>query len=197
MKPLSLNAPHLIVMVGIPGSGKTFFADKFAATFNAPIVSFEKIAQEIYGSYNLTSDEQAVVVRVSHSLLAQLLKTGQTVVYEGITDTRTTRQALAKIAQDNNYEPLMVWVQTESVAAKTRATKSIRGVPAMTVDQFDTVLRRFTVPNAGERAVVISGKHTYASQLRIVLKRLADVRAIKADASAQHRIIESRQIIVR
>ena len=38
MKSLQLDKPHAIVMVGIPGSGKSFFADKFSAMFNAPYV---------------------------------------------------------------------------------------------------------------------------------------------------------------
>jgi predicted kinase len=197
MKPLSLSSPHLIIMVGIPGSGKTFFADHFAATFNAPVVSFEKIAAEIYGARQLERDEQATVVRVSHYLLKQLLKTNQTVIYEGITDTRTTRQALAKIANDQGYEPLLVWVQTESIASKIRATKSRREVATISPEQFDTVLKRFTPPNASERAVVISGKHTYASQLKIVLKRLADSHVEKMDTTIPGRTVEGRHITVR
>ncbi len=196
MKPLSLSSPHLIIMVGIPGSGKTFFAEHFASTFNAPIVSFARISSELYGNRHLTSEEQAIVIRISHYLLEQLLKTGQTIVYEGITDTRTTRQALAKIANKQTYEPLLVWVQTESLAAKSRAIKQRRDTVSITPDEFDTIVKRFTPPNVSERAVVISGKHTYASQLKIVLKRLAEGRVEKAETPSARTAV-GRHIVVR
>jgi len=38
MKSLQLDKPHAIVVIGIQGSGKTFFAEKFATTFKAPYI---------------------------------------------------------------------------------------------------------------------------------------------------------------
>jgi predicted kinase len=198
MKPLNLAAPHLIVMVGIPGSGKSFFAEHFASTFNAPYVSFEKIRDELFKSQAGDNDQQVVVSRASSLLLSELLKTGQTIVYEGLTDAASVRQEIAKIARSKNYEPLFVWVQTESLSAKERVTKTIRGKFSMTVDQFEARLRRFTPPNSSEKAVVISGKHTYPSQLKIVLKRLAEGRVDKVELQTPIRSgIEGRRIAIR
>ncbi|MDB5167658.1 MAG: hypothetical protein JWN26_803 [Candidatus Saccharibacteria bacterium] len=191
MKPLSLATPHLIIMVGIPGSGKSFFAEHFATTFNAPFVSHEKISTELA---NDNSVDPAIVVRISNFLLKELLKSRQTIVYEGMTDTRTARQVLTKIARDKGYEPLLVWVQTESLAAKQRATKSQRERLHLTDEQFDTILHRFTPPSTLEKPIVISGKHTYASQLRIVLKHLAVGRV---ETVPERKIIEGRHITVR
>lgn len=191
MKPLSLTSPHLIIMVGIPGSGKSFFADHFASTFNTSFVSIEKITEELGES---TTIDQPTAVRISTFLLTELLKSGQTIVYEGLTETRTARQALIKAARDNGYEPLVVWVQTESIAAKQRATKQKRSKSHLSDEQFDVALRRFTPPSAVEKPIVISGKHTYPSQLKIVLKYLAVMRT---DVVPERKIIEGRHIAVR
>lgn len=183
-------------MVGIPGSGKSFFAENFAVTFNAPFVSFEKIATQMFDNKIINSSDQATVDRLSSYLLEQLLKTGQTIVYEGISGNRTTRQELAKIARDKGYAPLFVWVQTESATAKARTIKPRPGKTVLSSDEFDSTLRRFTPPSAIEKAVVISGKHTYASQLRIVLKRLVVARINKVEASPVPRI-EGRRVAIR
>jgi predicted kinase len=111
MKPLNLSTPHLIIMVGIPGSGKSFFAEHFATTFNAPYVSFEQIAQQVFNANVMENIEKTT--EIAHYLLGQLLKTGQTIIYEGETDSRVSRQNLAKLAHDSDYEPLFVLVQTE------------------------------------------------------------------------------------
>jgi predicted kinase len=193
MKPLSLALPHLIVMVGIPGSGKSFFAEHFASTFNAPYVSFSELSYEIFGQ---NSPDTAVTAKVSNYVLGQLLKTGQTVVYEGPTEIKSVRIALVKIAKDNGYNPLLVWVQTESAAAKIRATKKQTGKTCLNDEQFDTILRRFTPPSSTEKAIVISGKHTYASQLRIVLKRLSMSRTERIE-QAPVQVDERRHITIR
>jgi len=44
MKSLHLSRPHAIMMVGLPGSGKSFFASQFAATFDTPYIDFGAIA---------------------------------------------------------------------------------------------------------------------------------------------------------
>ncbi len=172
MKPLSLSKPHLIVMVGIPGAGKSFFAEHFASTFNAPYVSYDRIRSELFNDPTHSDDENAIIGRVSDYLLDELLKTGQTVIFEGSALARTERQDIAARARSGGYEPLFVWVQTESATARQRVLKSSKGKATLSDKQFESLLGRFTAPNAAEKAIVISGKHTYASQLKIVLQRL-------------------------
>lgn len=174
MRPLNLTSPHLIIMVGIPGSGKSFFAEHFASTFSAPYLDFEKIGTEIFGEQTRDNEQQTAVGRAASYLLAELLKTNQTIVYEGPTDAASARLEIARLARAKGYQPLFVWVQTESAASKARVGKASRGHMTIDSDQFDAKVRRFTPPSAAEKAVVISGKHTYPSQLKIVLKRLAE-----------------------
>lgn len=197
MKPLSLNAPHLIVMTGIPGSGKSFFAERFSSTFKAPIVSFERLRAELFNNPSYSTDEQIILGRVADYLLDELMKTGQTIVYEGPSSTKADRQKIVKKAKGSSYEPLIVWVQTESAAAKARATKQIDGKPAMSKDRFVTSLKQFSAPGVGEKAIVISGKHTYASQLKIVLGRLVVPKeeAVKSSSSTPRGMVGRRLII--
>ncbi len=172
MKSLSLSKPHMIVMVGIPGSGKTFFAEKFAETFRAPYVSLEKIAGHLY-------EDQTAAEPIAGDQLHELLKTGQSVVVETATETRTGRAALAKKARANGYDTLFVWVQTDPTTAKTRATRPAKNSTnrIFEPEEYDRELKRFTLPSAIEKPVVISGKHTYATQAKVVLKRLSAPRA--------------------
>ncbi len=198
MKSLSLSKPHVIIMVGIPGSGKSFFAEHFADTFNAPLISSGRLRKELFEEPTYSSDEQATIRRVSDYLLDELFKTSRTIIYEGSTDTRTERQDLSRKSRSAGYEPLFVWVQTESATAKLRIQKALKGSTTIRPDQFDLTIRRFSAPHASEKAVVISGKHTYASQLKIVLKRLVEPRVELIENQAPPvRPPENRTIIVR
>jgi len=171
MKSLSLTTPHMIIMVGLPGSGKTFFAEKFASTFGAPYVSSEAIIQ-------LGATDEKVVSAIINKQIDELIKTKQSIVVECPSSTRTERLELAKKAREGGYEPLLLWVQTDSVTTKARATrdKSKTG-RILTDDQYEQAARRFTAPNALEKPIVISGKHTYATQAKVVLQKLSAPRA--------------------
>lgn len=183
MKSLSLHKPHLLVIVGIPGSGKTFFASQFAKTFNAPYIHYDAI--QTTGEQPLSEADASAFAGL---LFNELVKTKQTIIFEGPGASRVERAALAKEARAHGYEPLFVWVQTEPATANTRAVQGVRGGTNRLISQqdFESEARRFTALSAAEKPVVISGKHTYASQARIVLKRLVEpeVKARQAPSPA-------------
>lgn len=165
MKSLELNTPHLIVVVGLPGTGKTFFAKQFAHTFNAPYVDYEYYQ-------NLVKDERLGDV-VATEVIAQLFITGQTIVVEGRGETRQDRVLLLNMAASKGYEVLYVWVQTEPQTAKQRALKA----SGRTQQDFNHRVETFAPLARNEPHLVISGKHTYPSQAKMVLRRLVAPRA--------------------
>lgn len=164
MKSLSLATPHAIIMVGIVGSGKTFFASKFAQTFGAPYINEFDIRQ-------YAADEESTVHLVE-LMIEQATRTKSTIVLEVDSASRTHRTALAKALKDVGYKPFLVWVQTDQATAKSRAAKS----SALSSRQFAESLKDFSPPHPSEDALVISGKHTYATQARVVLKKLSNDR---------------------
>lgn len=189
MKSLSLTTPHVIFVIGMPGVGKTYFATKFSETFGAPFIEADKLRSVISASQpTFSQDEQSVVDQLVLQQASELFKTKKTFIVEAATEARVDRQNLAKLAKANGYEPLFVWVQTDPETARRRATKPGRVNKAKTLilpeARYDYLAKRFTQPTATENAVVISGKHTYASQARTVLKRLAEPNR-PAEASVQ------------
>lgn len=174
MKSLNLSRPHLIVMVGIPGSGKSFFAENFAKTFAIPIVSYNLLKNEIPQSSVLS------IKRVANYILDEILKTKQTIIYNSRTNSQIERNILTRKAQNLGYELLFIWVQTDLVTAKKRSTmQSSDNKLAINSEQFDNRLKQFHFPDRTENIVVISGKHTYSSQLKIVLKYLFSTNQIE------------------
>jgi predicted kinase len=179
MKSLQLTRPNLLMVVGIPGSGKSHFAEKFAETFGAPYVATDKILPFV------TSNDNASQVALYQ--IHELVKTRQTIVIDGATETRLERNEIARIARSAGYDTLLIWVQTDPATAKSRALKSSvsAGNVQLTSDAYDQLFRRFTAPNATEKSVVVSGKHTYATQAKVVLKKLSESRAeVRIEARA-------------
>lgn len=173
MTSLHLSRPHAIMMVGLPGSGKSFFAEQFAATFNAPYID----------ALTLTSYAKDVksAMKIITSFAIQIAKTKQTFIYEGDTDNRALRAEFAQFAKSKGYTPLIIWVQVDEKTAKERTVKAEK----MDNATFDDIASGFQPPLGDEKPIVISGKHTYASQAKKVLSSLS--RELRPEA---HQVAE-------
>ncbi len=178
MKSLSLSVPRVLILVGTPGAGKTYFAEKFSEMFSAPIINQEVIRATLTENQQYTATEDRQVAAISQLMLDQFLRTNKTFLYEGGLEARSARTNLIKHIRTAGYEPMIIWVQTEQNTAKQRAVKGVRGHTNQLISEnrYEQLVQKFTPPNESEKPVVISGKHTYASQAKIVLKRLADSR---------------------
>ena len=160
MKSLQLSKPHAILVVGVPGSGKTFFAHHFSETFRAPFIEARKLQA------NSANDSGAE--EILNTFLTEIAKTRQTFLFEPVLADQVTRSEFAKWARGADYEPLIVWIQTDNTTAERRAKKN--GIDR---DEYDRLVRHFNTPHSIEKPVVISGKHTQSSQTRMVLTRLS------------------------
>lgn len=178
MKSLSLTPPHLIVTVGIPGSGKSFFAEKFAATFKAPYIKYDTLLAVTDGNTSITD------MYAGH-MLKELFKTGHTILFDGHSDSRAEREALRNLAASAGYKTLFVWTQTDEATAKARFIKASRKNGHHAVGaRYEALLGAFVPPNEKEQPyVVVSGKHTYATQAKAVLKTLALGKQLARSAS--------------
>lgn len=146
--------------VGIPGSGKSFFAQSFSETFGVPYVDFDQID-------NRTTDATKAG-ELALLFLTELSKTKQSFVFEGSSASRLHRTEFARLARSLGYTPLFVWVQTDQVTAGRRIAKSGQ----YTKESFAAALSEFSPPHPTEKPLVISGKHTFASQAKVVLAYL-------------------------
>ncbi len=167
MKPLTPTSPHAIIMVGIPGSGKSTFAERFASTFGAPFINSTVFKYQLSLSDAQTAALQSMV-------LHELLKTQRTLLIEGATHKRAQRTALVNAITKAGLRPLIVWVQTDPGEARRRAVRPLPKGSGLTNQEFDSVVAAFQPPAPAEAALVISGKHTYATQLKVVLKHIAN-----------------------
>ncbi|MBO9600754.1 MAG: hypothetical protein J7559_23390, partial [Cohnella sp.] len=69
-----------------------------------------------------------------------------------------------------------------------------------TAEQHDAAVRRFSAPHSTEKPIVISGKHTYATQAKMVLRKLAEPRAdisVHSTAPVSRRASSKHSITIR
>ncbi|MDR0957229.1 MAG: ATP-binding protein [Candidatus Nomurabacteria bacterium] len=190
MESLKLDKPAVIEVIGLPGSGKSFFAMQFANTFGAAIVSNDKIRWTLFANHTYSKDENQMVEQVADLTISELLKTKRTFILDGGCNTRIERENIEKLAKRAGFQVIMVVVQVDEQAAKRRATKRNEKNPgdiykqSIPVEEFEKTVKSLQLPAVTKKTVVISGKHTYSSQARAVLKKILELQEVVKPAPA-------------
>ncbi|MCL2444519.1 ATP-binding protein [Candidatus Saccharibacteria bacterium] len=162
---------HLIMIYGVAGSGKSFFARKFVEVFRAAYLDVNGLRYDIFPKPQFDEEEGRAVRHVGICVLKNLLLGGQTTVLEGGIDTKKERDEIRKLAEEAGYNTMLLWVQTDEITAKKRIAE--RKTEKMTRRQFEEVVERTEAPKAKEGAIVISGKHTFQTQMKVALGQLS------------------------
>jgi len=164
MEGKKLHSPstgqRAILVFGAPCSGKTTFAQQFAAQFNATFYDLDTLQQE----HNLS--RQFILL-----LIAEVAKTGATLVIEGANDTERDRRELIEILRNAGYTPTLIWIQTDVSTIRMRLKNKLKSVEKAK-QVYDSRVKALEAPSNAEAPIVLSGKHTYHTQLKQVLTQL-------------------------
>lgn len=149
-----------ILVFGAPCSGKTTFCQNFAKRFRAPYFDLNDLAR---------SGE--VDRRIILLIVEQLAKTGQMLIIEGGLDTEKDRDEIRAILRKAGYLTSLVWIQTDTGTIKSRLKFREKSV-AKAKAQYEDGISRLEAPADSEMPIVLSGKHTFETQLRHVLMQI-------------------------
>ncbi len=120
------------------------------------------------------SRERTLIKETALAIVTGMLESKQTILLEGGVDTKAERDYLREVATMAGYQPLLLWVQTDLATLKQRLTRAPKA-ERLTKKQFETALARLEAPTAIEHPIVISGKHTFDTQIRTVFGQLVRI----------------------
>ena len=138
----------LIILCGIPGSGKSHYAKEFKTiddTFyegNTVIHSSDAIREELFGDPSFQGDN-AKVFELMHKRVKVDLQAGKTVIYDATNVTRKARRGAINLAHPTNdtIECHIVWADPEECLRRDSLRDRKVG-PAV----IDKMLRRWRSP---------------------------------------------------
>lgn len=157
-----MSKTKLYIFVGYPGAGKTSIAKIIHEATGATHLWADKIRRERLGPPNYTHEENMALYEHLNEMTAELLRAGNSVIFDTNFKFRKDRDHLRRIADEHGAETLVVWLTTPKDEAKHRATEAhhqdhhrIHG--EMSADDFERLSEGTEWPGADEQAVKIDG----------------------------------------
>ncbi|MDZ7785679.1 MAG: ATP-binding protein [Candidatus Saccharibacteria bacterium] len=180
MSKIQLHKPTLIMLYGYPGAGKTYFARQFCEEVAAAHVHDDKIRHEIFERPRFDKRENQILQQLMQYMTEEFLKANVSVVFDTNAMRLGHRRLLRDLARKFNAKPELIWLQIDAESAYQRSSKRDRrkaddkyGVE-INKDMFAKVANFMQNPSLTEEYIVLSGKHTYDTQSKMLLKKFYD-----------------------
>ncbi len=187
MSKIILNKPVLFCFYGYPGAGKSYVARNLEQTLQIARVSADGIRHELFARPHYDAQENAVVAHLMNYMTEEFLKAGASVAYDTNAMRIMQRKKLYEMARKHKAEYLLLWLQidTENAFIRTqrrdRRTQDDKYSERQTKATFERQVALMQNPKAGESYMVISGKHSFASQKSAILNRLYQLGLISPE----------------
>ncbi len=178
-----MSSPYFIMMLGAPGSGKSFVSEWLAPVLRAVHLRSDDMRLEMYGQDRLELHRNPRFTRPLYSAMdyaaRQILTAGASVIYDANLNQRKTRARLAQVAAEAGATSLIVHVTAPLEVAEER----VRQRSAQSRHQhFGDIafVRRMAAniepPTPTEHLITLDGLAPATEQLEAFRAQLATIR---------------------
>lgn len=179
-------APGLVVLCGLPGSGKSFLAAAVAAQRDVLIVRADAVRKALYPQPAYTAAESGFVYQVCYALLQRLLTGGHQVLFDATNLTRSGRRTLDALAQDAAAPCLVVWVDApeEVIRQRLRSRSQEPGTAFQSDATWEVYVRmRETVERPRSPDLVADTHAAFAAAVDAIGQFLAAVASLPSPSA--------------
>ena len=136
----------LIVMCGLPASGKSTYSEWLAINANFHRICPDVIRKDLYGDENIQGDGKKVF-SIAHYQMGTIGNLRGNVVFDATNIDRKTRKDLVKKMRPHFDIIICKWFSTPLLTCKLRNAKRERQVPE---EVLDSMYERFRAPMLDE-----------------------------------------------
>lgn len=132
---IEMTENNLVVMFGVPASGKSYVAEKLALDRGAFVMSSDAIREEIYGTAECQDDPNKVF-SILQQRTAELLKKGESVIIDATSLIKKYRVSNLKTYKGKFQRAILVVCATELEVILRQNQERDRHVPEEAIDRM-------------------------------------------------------------
>lgn len=137
-----MNKPVMIMMVGLVGSGKSYYATKLSEEINATVFSSDKLREEMLGDVN-NQNHQSEIFDELHKRIKDCLKSGKNAIYDATNISSKRRRSFIQELNKIDCEKHCVIMATPYEQCLANNAARDRNVPE---DVIDRMYRNWNTP---------------------------------------------------
>jgi predicted kinase len=112
--------PVLIMLSGLPGTGKSFFCRKLAERLSFLILASDTLRKVLFPDPQYSEHENKRLFPACHVLIEELLRTGIPVIFDGTNLFEHHREYLYRAAERAGAKLILVWVEAPTEVVRER-----------------------------------------------------------------------------
>jgi uncharacterized protein len=186
-----MNMPLLIVFLGFPGSGKTYFATKLAKEIRAVTLNSDALRVSMFKSLEAiekirhSADQSRLYDDVFGAMdyaAKQTLLAGHSVIYDAQQTKRENRRNIERIAKEAGAIPVLVWIKTSKETALRRGQEREARDDSHQYDaeKMEYLIDRFAkvtdLPESDENTIEINGEVPFEQQYTAFAHAIEQIR---------------------
>lgn len=164
------NQTIMLMMVGIPGSGKSYLSNKLSDAFQMVVHSSDDLREELFGDVNIngkeTNDE---LFEELHKRIRADLRVGKSVIYDATNIYPMFRKDFLASLSNIECLKLSVYIMTPKYQCVKNNKRRNRKVPE---DIIDSMAHKILAPDISEGfdEVIMIKNYNYDEVFRRVMK---------------------------
>jgi predicted kinase len=185
-----MTKKYLFLMLGFPGSGKSYVADWLALHMKAVHLRGDEMRLRMFNENNPelhTWKYQQQVIGAMQYAVGQILEAGYPVIYDSNHNSVKGRVPMHEVARKSDAVSITVWVKAPLELAKERVLeRAAQGGmhKVFGIDFVDRMANNLQPPTKDELAIELDGTQTEKEQRASFEKQLA---ALPLPADPRHR----------
>jgi predicted kinase len=166
--------PTLVVMAGLPASGKSSIARELARQMNATWLRIDSMDQAIWASGDAPTDLRDWTYRAAQAVALDNLGLGHDVVGDCVNDSREARDGWAQIGRRSGATVLWLEVVcSDREEHRRRVETRTSDIPGLALPDWDAVIKRDYDSWEWDRLTIDTACRSLEECVDIVLAALA------------------------
>ncbi|MEM7115642.1 MAG: ATP-binding protein [Chloroflexota bacterium] len=124
--PAVRQGGSLLMMAGLPGSGKSSLVRQMCAVVDCIVISTDHVRAQLVKQPSYTLSEMALVYEICYELIAKRLKRGQRVIFDASNYLSARRERLFSVAQPYATPIAVCYVQAAQEVIQLRLQQRTR-----------------------------------------------------------------------